>query len=125
MLIYPGVTPLDAIGPLQVFDLANIVRRQTLYEIVTVAPDAEPVPTSCGFAFMSARTLANLELPVDTWQVAAARKAWCSPISSNGCAPTAIRRGASAPFALAPLLWALPGYWMAGGPRHTGRRAPS
>lgn len=72
MLIYPGVTPLDAIGPLQVFDLANIVGRQTLYEIITVAPDSAPVATSCGFAFLAARTLANLELPVDTLLVAGA-----------------------------------------------------
>lgn len=66
MLIFPGVTPLDAIGPLQVFDLANRLRKQTLYEIVTVAPTAEPVPTTLGFAFMPTCAMTALKLPVDT-----------------------------------------------------------
>ncbi len=44
MLIYPGVTPLDVTGPLQVFDMANRLRKQLLYDIATVAPTAEPVP---------------------------------------------------------------------------------
>jgi transcriptional regulator GlxA family with amidase domain len=52
MLIYPGVTPLDVTGPLQVFDLANRIRRQDLYDIVTVAPTAGPVRTPLGFDMM-------------------------------------------------------------------------
>jgi transcriptional regulator GlxA family with amidase domain len=66
MLIYPGVTPLDVTGPLQVFDLANRLRKQKLYEIITVAPTAEPVPTPLGFAFLPSCAMAALPLPVDT-----------------------------------------------------------
>ena len=66
MLIYPGVTPLDVTGPLQVFDLANRLHRQALYDIVTIAPTAEPVPTTLGFAFMPTCAMTKLPLPVDT-----------------------------------------------------------
>jgi len=66
MLIYPGVTPLDVTGPLQVFDLANRLRKQTLYDIVTVAPTVEPVPTTLGFALVPTCAMADLPLPVDT-----------------------------------------------------------
>src|SRR5690242_10546365 len=45
MLIYPGVAPLDVSGPLQVFGVANFLAGRKLYDIVTVAPTAEPVPT--------------------------------------------------------------------------------
>lgn len=66
MLIYPGVTPLDVTGPLQVFDMANRLRKQKLYDIATIAPTAEPVPTSRGFAFIPSCAMATLPLPVDT-----------------------------------------------------------
>jgi transcriptional regulator GlxA family with amidase domain len=66
MLIYPGVTPLDVTGPLQVFDMANRLRKQTLYDIATIAPSAEPVPTSLGFAFIPTCAMTSLPLPVDT-----------------------------------------------------------
>ena len=66
MLIYPGVTPLDVTGPLQVFDMANRLRKQKLYDIATIAPTAEPVPTSLGFAFIPSCAMAALPLPVDT-----------------------------------------------------------
>ena len=66
MLIYPGVAPLDVAGPLQVFGVANFLRRQQLYEVITVAPTAEPVPTPLGFAFMPSCAMSELPLPVDT-----------------------------------------------------------
>jgi transcriptional regulator GlxA family with amidase domain len=66
MLIYPGVAPLDVAGPLQVFGVANFLRKQKLYDVVTVAPTAEPVPTPLGFAFMPTCAMADLPLPVDT-----------------------------------------------------------
>jgi transcriptional regulator GlxA family with amidase domain len=72
MLIYSGVTPLDVTGPLQVFDLANRLRKQTLYEIVTVAPVAGPVPTSLGFDFVPTCEMSALKLPVDTLLVSGA-----------------------------------------------------
>ncbi len=66
MLIYPGVAPLDVAGPLQVFGVANFLRKEKLYDVVTVAPTEEPVPTPVGFAFMPAFAMAALPLPVDT-----------------------------------------------------------
>jgi len=66
MLIYPGVAPLDVAGPLQVFGVANFLRKQKLYDIITVAPTAEPVPTPLGFAFMPSCAMTELSLPVDT-----------------------------------------------------------
>ncbi len=66
MLIYPGVTPLDVAGPLEVFDFANIITEQKLYDIVTVAPTAAPVPTPLGFAFLASCAMTALPLPVDT-----------------------------------------------------------
>jgi transcriptional regulator GlxA family with amidase domain len=66
MLIYPGVAPLDVAGPLQVFGFSNFLTKQPLYEIMTVAPTAEPVPTGLGFAFIPACAMAALPLPIDT-----------------------------------------------------------
>ena len=66
MLIYPGVAPLDVAGPLQVFGVANFLSRRKLYDVVTVAPDAAPVPTPLGFAFMPTYAMTALPLPVDT-----------------------------------------------------------
>ena len=51
MLIYPGVTPLDVAGPLEVFAFANILRKQQIYDVVTVGPNAGPVTTKAGIAF--------------------------------------------------------------------------
>jgi transcriptional regulator GlxA family with amidase domain len=66
MLIYPGVAPLDVAGPLQVFGLANFLMKRRLYDIVTVAPTAEPVPTALGFSILPACAMAALPLPIDT-----------------------------------------------------------
>ena len=66
MLIYPGVAPLDVAGPLQVFGVANFLRKQKLYDVITVAPTTEPVPTPLGFAFMPSCAMTELPLPVDT-----------------------------------------------------------
>jgi transcriptional regulator GlxA family with amidase domain len=66
MLIYPGVAPLDVAGPLQVFGVANFLRKQKLYDVITVAPTAEPVPTPLGFAFMPSCAMTELPFPVDT-----------------------------------------------------------
>lgn len=66
MLIYPGVAPLDVAGPLQVFGVANFLKKQRLYDVMTVAPTAGPVQTPVGFAFMPACAMADVELPLDT-----------------------------------------------------------
>jgi transcriptional regulator GlxA family with amidase domain len=66
MLIYPGVAPLDVAGPLQVFGVANFLKRSKLYDVVTVAPTKDPVPTPLGFSFLPACAMDALEFPVDT-----------------------------------------------------------
>jgi transcriptional regulator GlxA family with amidase domain len=66
MLIYPGVAPLDVAGPLQVFGVANFLQGQMLYDVVTVAPTSDPVPTPVGFSFLPSCAMTALALPVDT-----------------------------------------------------------
>jgi len=82
MLIYPGVAPLDVSGPLQVFGVANFLRKQKIYDVITVAPDAGPVPTPVGFAFLPSCAMAALPLPVDTLLVSGGGgpDAGCEPI---------------------------------------------
>ena len=59
------------------FDLANRLRKQRLYDIVTVAPTAEPVPTTLGFDFMPTCAMAALKLPVDTLLVSGGSGSQC------------------------------------------------
>lgn len=66
MLIYPGVAPLDVAGPLQVFGVANFLAGKKLYDIVTIAPTADPVTTALGFSIQPACAMTALPLPVDT-----------------------------------------------------------
>jgi len=66
MLIYPGVAPLDVAGPLQVFGFSNFLKKEQLYDLVTVAPTAAPVPTGLGFAMVPACAMDDLPLPLDT-----------------------------------------------------------
>jgi transcriptional regulator GlxA family with amidase domain len=70
MLIYPGVTPLDVAGPLEVFSFANILLKHKSYDIVTVGPTAGPVTTKAGVAFLPSCAMTELALPVDTLMVA-------------------------------------------------------
>ena len=65
MLIYEGVAPLDVAGPLQVFGVVNALCGRKIYDIVTVAPTPDPIPTRLGFALMPHRAFDGLE-PVDT-----------------------------------------------------------
>ena len=85
MLIYPGVTPLDVAGPLEVFGFANTITKQKLYDVVTVAPTAAPVPTPLGFALMPAYAMTALPLPVDTLLVSGGGgpDAGCDPAISD------------------------------------------
>ena len=74
MLIYPGVTPLDVAGPLEVFAFANVLRKQQIYDVVTVGPTAGPVTTKAGIAFLPSCAMTDLVLPVDTLMVAGGGK---------------------------------------------------
>lgn len=70
MLIYPGVAPLDVAGPLQVFGMANFRRKRKLYDIATIAPTSDPVPTLAGIVFAPTCAMGALPMPVDTLLVA-------------------------------------------------------
>src|SRR5258708_28149868 len=72
MLIYPGVTPLDVVGPLEVFAMANSVTKRALYDIRTVAPTGESIATRLGLALKPSCTMADLRGPIDTLLVAGA-----------------------------------------------------
>jgi transcriptional regulator GlxA family with amidase domain len=65
MRIYPGLTLMDVAGPLEVFSFANILRKATIYDVVTVAPTAGPVRTTAGVGLMPTCAM-GLALPVDT-----------------------------------------------------------
>jgi len=81
MLIYPGVTPLDVAGPLEVFSFANILRKKQIYDVVTVGPTAGSVTTRAGIAFLPSCAMTELALPVDTLMVAGGGKprSWITP----------------------------------------------
>jgi transcriptional regulator GlxA family with amidase domain len=66
MLIFKGIAPLDVAGPMQVFALANLLTQRPLYELLTVAPTAEAVPTGLGFALQPACAMTDLPSPIDT-----------------------------------------------------------
>jgi transcriptional regulator GlxA family with amidase domain len=46
--------------------VANFLKQQKLYDIITVAPTTAPVPTRLGFALLPACAMAALVFPVDT-----------------------------------------------------------
>jgi transcriptional regulator GlxA family with amidase domain len=81
MLIYSGVTPMDVAGPLEVFSFANVLRKEILYDVVTVAPTAGPVTTKAGVGFMPTCAMADLALPVDTLMVSGGMRprSWVTP----------------------------------------------
>jgi transcriptional regulator GlxA family with amidase domain len=74
MLIYPDVTPLDVAGPLEVFSFANVLRKEKIYDVVTVGPTAGPITTKAGIAFLPSCAMTELALPVDTLMVAGGGK---------------------------------------------------
>ncbi|MFU1478246.1 GlxA family transcriptional regulator [Roseovarius sp. C7] len=49
MLLYPGVSSVDASGPLEPFGLANFLTGRRLYKPVTVSVDGAAVPVAGGF----------------------------------------------------------------------------
>ncbi|WP_437876380.1 DJ-1/PfpI family protein [Sorangium sp. So ce513] len=59
-LIYPDMTPLDLIGPLQVI---KSLERFGAYEVVTVGERLEPVPTDVGVAMQPERTFEQVPSP--------------------------------------------------------------
>ena len=73
VFIHPGVAPLDVVGPLQVFELANALRHRTYYDVVTAASTAGPIATSAGLALLPSCTIADLSFPFDTLMMSGGR----------------------------------------------------
>jgi transcriptional regulator GlxA family with amidase domain len=63
-VVYPGLTILDLIGPLQV--LSQLSSFAPEYEVVTVAASSEPAPTDTPLSIVASRTFA--EVP-DPWAI--------------------------------------------------------
>lgn len=70
MLIYAGIAPLDVAGPLEVFGVANFIGREARYDVVTVAPTAEPIASPIGITMMPTMAMDQLQLPIDTLMIA-------------------------------------------------------
>jgi transcriptional regulator GlxA family with amidase domain len=71
LLIYPGVQPLDVVGPAEVFSAADAIAGGGAYEVEVVAKTSEPVVVrSSGFGIAPKLTLSACRGPIDTLIVA-------------------------------------------------------
>jgi hypothetical protein len=108
MLIYSGVTPMDVACPLEVFSFANTLRRETIYDVVTVAPTVGPVTTKAGVGFTPTWAMADLAFPVDTLMVSGGMqpREWVTQDMSDWLRGAALRslQGGLRPFDLALLI---------------------
>ncbi len=73
-LVYPGVTLLDAVGPVQAFSSANdALRRQgqgPAYEVVMASPSGGPIVTDTGITLGTVSLAEAAARPIDTLVVA-------------------------------------------------------
>jgi transcriptional regulator GlxA family with amidase domain len=71
ILAFPGVQPLDVIGPAEVFAGADQLVGSNAYSVEVVAKDPEPIMTrSRGFGLVPKTTIARCRGPIDTLIVA-------------------------------------------------------
>jgi len=75
ILAFPGVQPLDVVGPAEVFagasQMAEIETGRPAYEVEVVAQTTEPIVTRDGaYGIAPARTTASVRGPIDTLIVA-------------------------------------------------------
>ena len=72
IVIYPGVTLLDAAGPAQVFASANLAltreKRQSSYQIVLASPMGGDIETDSGIVMKTVSLKAASANPVDSLQ---------------------------------------------------------
>src|SRR3954453_21085926 len=66
VLAYDGVQSLDAIGPMEVFDVANRYGVSPQYAVELVGPSAAPIVTSSGITITPGRGIDDSRQPVDT-----------------------------------------------------------
>lgn len=60
-VLYPGLTPLDLVGPLQVF--AGLERYGLGYQVVTVAERLDPMGTDTSLRLAASHTFADVPAP--------------------------------------------------------------
>jgi transcriptional regulator GlxA family with amidase domain len=71
ILAFPGMQPLDAVGPAEVFAGAGAIAGGDEYEIEVVARELEPIMVrDGGYGLMPAKTTAQVRGPIDTLVVA-------------------------------------------------------
>lgn len=71
ILAYPGVQPLDVVGPAEVFSGASELAGGGAYEVEVVAQRPEPIVTrSSGYGLAPKTTTAKVRGPIDTLVVA-------------------------------------------------------
>jgi len=71
VLAFPGVQPLDVIGPAEVFAGADALAGGGAYAVEVVAQSREPIDTrSSGYGIVPGRTTARCRGPIDTLVVA-------------------------------------------------------
>jgi transcriptional regulator GlxA family with amidase domain len=70
-LAFPGVQPLDVVGPAEVFSSAGAIAGGDAYEIEVVAQDRKPIMTqTSGYGLAPLKTTAQCRGPIDTLIVA-------------------------------------------------------
>ncbi|SDD35985.1 GlxA family transcriptional regulator [Actinokineospora iranica] len=70
LVVYPGIQMLDAVGPAEVFAVANRVLGDQGYRLVVASPDGAAVRADSGLTMAADRALADLAENVDTLVVA-------------------------------------------------------
>lgn len=71
IVAYPGVQPLDVVGPAEVFAAADQLSGGGSYEVEVAAPGREPLMTRHGgYGIAPGRTLSECRGPIDTLMVA-------------------------------------------------------
>jgi len=70
IVAYPGVQPIDVVGPAEVFSGAGQIEPGS-YEVRVVAPSTEPIAArGSAYGIVPAGTIANCRGPIDTHIVA-------------------------------------------------------
>jgi transcriptional regulator GlxA family with amidase domain len=70
IVAFPQVQALDAVGPSEVFSVANRLSEAPLYKIELVTATGEPLTTSSGLQLSPHRAIAGVRGPIDTLVVA-------------------------------------------------------
>jgi transcriptional regulator GlxA family with amidase domain len=79
ILAFPGVQPLDVIGPAEVFAGADVLAGGGAYSVEVVAKEATPISSrGRGYALLPEAILARCRGPIDTLVVAGGAGVWAA-----------------------------------------------